>query len=82
MDVPTSAAMDANWKRHLEPFEPALAACSTSRISRHDNANFTWTCAHCGQRCGTQPGEGLTQAYSGSERQHVARPGDIVRQVN
>ncbi len=25
MDVPTSAAMDSNWKRHLEPFEPALA---------------------------------------------------------
>lgn len=24
-DVPTSAAMDANWKRHLESFEPALA---------------------------------------------------------
>ena len=24
-DAPTSAAMDANWKRHLEPFEPALA---------------------------------------------------------
>ena len=25
MDVPTSAAMDSNWKSHLQPFEPALA---------------------------------------------------------